>query len=133
MREDCEWLGQFLLYKLFRRLTYFYRLRHSNSKVFPLFNEASGIPRTRFRSIHQIQPEKILLRTGTHMKAVAVICWVCNETAILQNNPIFRSVASGHSRGAKNSDGDERAYADSRERKPKDQTATSNLAHTLNS
>jgi hypothetical protein len=57
------------------------------------------------------------------MKAVAVIGWVCNETAIFQNNPIFRSVASGNMdcRGAKNSDGDERAYTDSREdRKPKD-------------
>ena len=61
------------------------------------------------------------------MKAVAVIGWVCNETAILQNNPIFRSVASGNmdSRGAKNSNRDERAYTDSREdRKAKDQTAT---------
>jgi hypothetical protein len=67
------------------------------------------------------------------MKAVAVIGRICNETAILQNNPVFRSVASGNMdcRGAKNSNGDERAYTDSREdRKTKDQTAT--LPHTLN-
>ncbi len=129
MREYSERLGQLLLRKIFRRPTYFDGLWHRNTKIFRLFNKPSRRHFVRFGRVNEIKTKQVFLLTGAHMKAVAVIGWVCNETAILQNNPIFRSAASGHmdSRGAKNSDGDDRAYTDSREdRKAKDQSGTSN-------
>jgi hypothetical protein len=63
------------------------------------------------------------------MKAVAVIRGIYDETAILKNNPIFRAVAAGNvdNCGPKNSNGNDCAYTNSREdRKPKDQSGTSN-------
>ena len=105
MREYTERLGQFLLRKIFRRATYFYGLGHSNLKVVRLVNEPSRCHFVSFGGVDEIKPKQVFLLAGTHVKAVAVIGWICNETAILQNNPIFRPVASGDmdNRGAKNS------------------------------
>src|SRR5436190_13628906 len=125
MREDSEQLGQLLLRKIFRRPTYFDGLRHRNTKIFRLFNKPSRRHFVCFGRVNKIKTKQVFLLADTHMKAVAVICWVCNEMAIVQNNPIFRFAASGHmdSRGAKNSDGGDRAYTDSREdRNTKDQS-----------
>src|SRR5215211_4682821 len=129
MREYSERFGQLLLRKIFRRPTNFNGLRHRNTEIFRLFNKPSRRHFVRFGRVNEIKTKQVFLLADTHMKAVAVIGWVCNETAILQNNPMFGSVTSRNMDcgAANNSNGDDRSQTDSREdRKAKDQSATSN-------
>ena len=89
MREYSEWLGQLLLRKIFRRPTYFDGLRHSNLKVFRLFNEAPRRHFVRFGRVNEVKTKQIFLLSGAHMKAVTVIRRIRDESAIFQHNPIF--------------------------------------------
>ena len=89
MREYSERLGQLLLRKIFRRPTYFDGLRHRNTKIFRLFNEPSRRHFVRFGRVNEIKTKQVFLRAGTHMKAVAVIRRIRDESAIFQHNPIF--------------------------------------------
>jgi hypothetical protein len=75
--------------KLFRGLSYFDGLRHSNREVFRLFNEAPRIHCVRFGRINEIKPKEIFLVADTHVKAVAVIRRIRDQPAIFQHNPSF--------------------------------------------
>ena len=89
MREYSERLGQLLLRKIFRRLTYFDGLWHRNTKIFRLFNKPSRRHFVRFGRVNEIKTKQVFLLAGTHMKAVAVIGWIRDKPAIFNYNPIF--------------------------------------------
>ena len=42
-----------------------------------------------FRHVNEIKTKQVLLLAGTHVKALAVIRRIRNESAIFQHNPIF--------------------------------------------
>ena len=69
--------------------TYFDGLRHSDRKIFRLFNEPSRRHFVRFGSVNEIEAKQVFLFPGTHMKAVAVVRRIRDESAIFQRNPIL--------------------------------------------
>src|SRR5438874_5700816 len=89
MRQYSERLRQLLLRKIFRRTPYFDVLRHSNTKKLRLFVEPSWRYFVRFGRVNEVQAKRVYLFTSTHMKAVAIISRVRDESAIFQHNPIF--------------------------------------------
>src|SRR5215472_4391349 len=91
MREDCERFGQFLARELFGRSTYFDGLRHRDAEICPLVHEALRSQFICFRRVNEVEAENVFLRTRAHVKTVAVIRRVQNETAIPQYNPVFKS------------------------------------------
>src|SRR5919109_1077603 len=115
MREHSERLRQLLPGELFGCATYFDGLGHGDRKIFCLINQASRSHFVRFGRIHEIQPKEVSFRTDAHMKTVAVIRRVRDQSAIFQNNPLLRfaSPRNVDSCGPKNSNANERAYTDS--------------------
>jgi hypothetical protein len=128
-------LGQLLLGKILRGPTCFDGLRHCNTKIFRLFNEASRRHFICFWRVNEIKTKQIFLLAVTYMKAVAIIRGIRDKSAIFQHNPISRLISCANfDRRAPNNRSDERAYTDSRvDRKPKDQSGTSNWLMILNS
>jgi hypothetical protein len=121
--------------ELFRRLAYLDGLRHSETKVFCLLDEASGCQRIRLGRVNKVQSKQVFLLTSTHVKAVAVVRWIRYQSAIFQHNPIFRSIlcAKVNRRARNDNNRNERAYTNSRQdRKAKDQSGTSNWLMILN-
>ena len=80
---------QSLSHELFGCLAYFDGLRHSDSEVFRLFNEAPWNHCVRFGCVNEVEAKQVFLISGAHMKAVTVIGGVRDQSAIFQHNPIF--------------------------------------------
>jgi hypothetical protein len=135
MREHSEWLGQFLACEFLCRLPYFDGLRHSNIKIFRLFDEASRRHFVCFGRVNEIKTKQVFLIPSTHVKAVAIIRRVRDQPTILQHNPIFGSIAGGNiANGRPNNGGaDDRSSGETqRNRRANDQMATSKWLRSLN-
>ena len=130
MCEYSERLGQFLLRKIFRRPTYFDGLRHSDTKIFRLFNEPSRRHFVSFRRINEVKSKQVFLVTRTHMKTVAVVRWVRDESAIFQalSNLLIDLVREDRQPRSQRTTTAMSALTPTREKieKRRDQTATSN-------
>ena len=130
-----ERLGQFLPGEFFRRLAHFDGLWDGDAKIFGLFGEARRSHFVCLGRINHVETEDIFSFACAHMKAVAVIRRVGDESAIVQHNPVFRSVtcANVDSRGPKNGDTNQCGSGESqRGERAKDQGGTSNWLINLN-
>ncbi len=134
MREYGERLGQFLLRKSFAARPTSMACGTVILKYFACSISRRGVICVRFGRVNEIKTKQVFLLAGTHMKAVAIIGRVRDESAIFQAQsiPLIDLVREDqHDAAPKNNNGDERAYAHSREnRRGMNQTAT--LPHTLN-
>ena len=89
-----ERLGQFIAGECFGCFSDFDRLRHSDPKVFRLFDQPSRLRPFGFGRIDQIEAKNVFLIAGANVKTIPVICRIENELAIFREraNPWFRRV-----------------------------------------
>src|SRR6266496_2571265 len=135
MRKYRKWLGQFLPREFFRCLAYLDGLGHSDRKVFRLFYQARRIQFVRFSGIDQIEAKDVFLAADAGMETISVVGGIHNEMAILQNDPVFRSIARAkvNYRRPNNDNCNERNSGKSRRnQRARDQTGTSNWLISLN-
>src|SRR5947209_7685827 len=56
-------------------------------------NQAARLPFVRFGRINQIKPKDVFVAAKADVKTIAVIRRIRDQSAIVQDDPIFRSVA----------------------------------------